>query len=150
MQIWNQRPLLTDLAHGFVRHTFGPSSLQTWPNQDHTSQDQFCSVINEFPVWNSKSIKPRGWGTASLPEREADLDPSGPRSSMIAQCRILQIPDIQIMKINSRVYLNRKYLLLQIVQKEKVNGWINCKNRFQIDDSNIRHPKSWKQIPGSI
>ena len=24
--------------------------------QDHTSQDHFCSVINEFPVWNLESI----------------------------------------------------------------------------------------------
>ena len=23
-------------------------------NQDHTSQDHFCSVIDEFPLWNSK------------------------------------------------------------------------------------------------
>ena len=41
--------------------------------QDHTSQDHFCSVINEFPVWNSKSFKPRWWDTVPHPEREADL-----------------------------------------------------------------------------
>ena len=29
---------------------------KTSANQDHTSQDHFCSVINEFPVWNSKSV----------------------------------------------------------------------------------------------
>ena len=40
-------------------------------SQDHTSQDHFCSVINEFPVWNSKSFKPRWWDKVSHPEREA-------------------------------------------------------------------------------
>ena len=29
--------------------------------QDHTSQDHFCSVIDEFPVWNSEPINPRWW-----------------------------------------------------------------------------------------
>ena len=29
--------------------------------QDHTSQDHFCSVIDEFPVWNSDPINPRWW-----------------------------------------------------------------------------------------
>ena len=43
--------------------------------QDHTSQDHFCSVINEFPVWNSKSFKPRWWDTVPHPEREADPKP---------------------------------------------------------------------------
>ena len=45
--------------------------LQTSLSQDHTSQDHFCSMINEFPVWNSKSFKPRWWDKVSHPEREA-------------------------------------------------------------------------------
>ena len=36
-------------------------SRQSVVSQDHTSQDHFCSVINEFPVWNSKSVTPRWW-----------------------------------------------------------------------------------------
>ena len=30
-------------------------------HQDHTSQDHFCSVMEEFPVWNSEPINPRWW-----------------------------------------------------------------------------------------
>ena len=43
--------------------------------QDHTSQDHFCSVINEFPVWNSKSVTPRWWGLTSCPERDTGFGP---------------------------------------------------------------------------
>ena len=45
--------------------------FHTRTRQDHTSQDHFCSVISEFPVWNSKSFKPRWWDKVSHPEREA-------------------------------------------------------------------------------
>ena len=57
--------------------------------QDHTSQDHFCSVINEFPVWNSKSFKPRWWDTVPHPEREADLKLQCFWSLMIAHCSIM-------------------------------------------------------------
>ena len=59
-----------------------------WNHQDHTSQDHFCSVINEFPVWNSKSFKPRWWDKVSHPEREADSKIQFLGSLMIAHCSI--------------------------------------------------------------
>ena len=57
--------------------------------QDHTSQDHFCSVINEFPVWNSKSFKPRWWDTVPHPEREADRKLQCFWSLMIAHCSVM-------------------------------------------------------------
>ena len=38
--------------------------------QDHTSQDHFCSVIDEFPVWNSEPDQPTMMSWAAAPERE--------------------------------------------------------------------------------
>ena len=38
--------------------------------QDHTSQDHFCSVIDEFPVWNSEPDQPTMMSSAAAPERE--------------------------------------------------------------------------------
>ena len=40
------------------------------PERDSFLQDHFCSMINEFPVWNSKFFKPRWWDTISHPERD--------------------------------------------------------------------------------
>ena len=57
--------------------------------QDHTSQDHFCSVINEFPVWNSKSFKPRWWDKVSHPEREAVQKIQFFWTLMIAHCKFL-------------------------------------------------------------
>ena len=39
-------------------------------DQDHTSQDHFCSVIDEFPVWNSEPDQPTMMSWAAAPERE--------------------------------------------------------------------------------
>ena len=39
-------------------------------HQDHTSQDHFCSVIDEFPVWNSEPDQPTMMSWATVPERE--------------------------------------------------------------------------------
>ena len=50
-------------------------SIQSVPTQDHTSQDHFCSVINEFPVWNSKSVTPQWWDLTSCPERDTGFGP---------------------------------------------------------------------------
>ena len=58
-------------------------------NQDHTSQDHFCSVINEFPVWNSKSFKPRWWDKVSHPEREAVQKIHFSWTLMIAYCTLM-------------------------------------------------------------
>ena len=63
--------------------------LQTSLSQDHTSQDHFCSVINEFPVWNSKSFKPRWWDKVSHPEREAAEKIHFFWALMIACCKLL-------------------------------------------------------------
>ena len=53
-----------------VTSLLGTLSRQSVAIQDHTSQDHFCSVINEFPVWNSKSVTPRWWDSTSCPERD--------------------------------------------------------------------------------
>ena len=53
-----------------VSSLLGRVSKQSVVIQDHTSQDHFCSVINEFPVWNSKSVTPRWWDSTSCPERD--------------------------------------------------------------------------------
>ena len=37
------------------------SQLRWVSNQDHTSHCHFCSMIDEFPVWNSELIKPWWW-----------------------------------------------------------------------------------------
>ena len=42
--------------------------------QDHTSQDHFCSVIDEFPVWNSEPDQPTMMSWAAGPEREEVLE----------------------------------------------------------------------------
>lgn len=59
------------MLKGWREVIFSGRSGQMSDRQDHTSQDHFCSVIDEFPVWNSESIKPRGWDLVSSPEREA-------------------------------------------------------------------------------
>ena len=38
--------------------------------QDHTSQDHFCSVIDEFPVWYSEPDQPAMMSWAAVLERE--------------------------------------------------------------------------------
>jgi len=40
------------------------------PRQDHTSQDHFCSVIDEFPVWNSEPSLSTMMRSAPVHERE--------------------------------------------------------------------------------
>ena len=40
----------------------------------HTSQDYFCSVIDEFPVWNSEPDQPTMMSWAAGPEREKVLE----------------------------------------------------------------------------
>ena len=47
----------------------GYKSIQR-DQQDHTSQDHFCSVIDEFPVWNSEPDQPTMMSWAAAPERE--------------------------------------------------------------------------------
>ena len=42
--------------------------------QDHTSQDHFCSVIDEFPVWNSEPDQTTMMSWATLLEREKVSD----------------------------------------------------------------------------
>ena len=42
--------------------------------QDHTSQDHFCSVIDEFPVWNSEPNQPTMMSWAAVLEREKVLE----------------------------------------------------------------------------
>ena len=42
--------------------------------QDHTSQDHFCSVIDEFPVWNSEPDQPTMMSRAAGPECEEVLE----------------------------------------------------------------------------
>ena len=45
--------------------------LKIWMlRQDHTSQDHFCSVIDEFPVWNSEPDQTTMMSWATLSERE--------------------------------------------------------------------------------
>ena len=39
----------------------GLKDIETWQRQNHTSQDHFCSLIDEFPVWNSEPVHPRWW-----------------------------------------------------------------------------------------
>ena len=39
-------------------------------NQDHTSDRHFCSLIDEFPVWNSEPDQPTMMSWATPPERE--------------------------------------------------------------------------------
>ena len=39
-------------------------------NQDHTSDRHFCSLIDEFPVWNSEPDQPTMMSWATSPERE--------------------------------------------------------------------------------
>ena len=68
---WSPSVLPRAMLKGWREGLFPGSSWPMSVNQDHTSQDHFCSVINGFPVWNSKSIKPRGWDLVSSPEREA-------------------------------------------------------------------------------
>ena len=46
------------------------ASLTTTEEQDHTSQDHFCSVIDEFPVWNSEPDQTMMMRWATFPERE--------------------------------------------------------------------------------
>ena len=58
-----------------VTSLLGTLSRQSVAIQDHTSQDHFCSVINEFPVWNSKSVTPRWWDSTSCPERDTGFGP---------------------------------------------------------------------------
>ena len=43
--------------------------------QYHTSQDHFCSVIDEFPVWNSEPNQPTMMSWAAVLEREKELEP---------------------------------------------------------------------------
>ena len=47
---------------------------QATHQQDHTSQDHFCSVIDEFPVWNSEPDQPTMMSWAAGPEREKVLE----------------------------------------------------------------------------
>ena len=49
-------------------------SDQATLQQDHTSQDHFCSVIDEFPVWNSEPDQPTMMSWAAGPEREEVLE----------------------------------------------------------------------------
>ena len=55
---------------------------------EYTSSRPITEVkqINEFPVWNSKSFKPRWWDTVPHPEREADQKLQCFWSLMIAHC----------------------------------------------------------------
>ena len=45
-------------------------SDQATLQQDHTSQDHFCSVIDEFSVWNSEPDQPTMMSWAAVLERE--------------------------------------------------------------------------------
>ena len=38
--------------------------------QDHTSQDHFCSVYDEFPVWSSETNPAAMMWIVPFPERE--------------------------------------------------------------------------------
>ena len=52
--------------------------------QDHTSQDHFCSVIDEFPVWNSESDLATMMSRAASSEREKVW-------SLVMRCQTLMI-----------------------------------------------------------
>ena len=47
--------------------------VYTSTRQDQTSQDHFCSVIDEFPVWNSEPDQPTRMSWAASSEREKEL-----------------------------------------------------------------------------
>ena len=49
---------------------FNITIIYTKIQQDHTSQDYFCSVIDEFPVWNLEPDQPTMMSWAPGPERE--------------------------------------------------------------------------------
>ena len=49
---------------------FNPTPLISTKQQDHTSQDHFCSLIDEFPVWNSEPDQTMMMRWATFPERE--------------------------------------------------------------------------------
>ena len=49
---------------------FNRTPSETTNYQDHTSQDHFCSVIDEFPVWNSEPDQTMMMRWATFPERE--------------------------------------------------------------------------------
>ena len=53
----------------YIGHAVSYSDQATL-QQDHTSQDHFCSVIDEFPVWNSEPDQPTMMSWAAGPERE--------------------------------------------------------------------------------
>ena len=50
---------------------------------DHTLQDHFCSVIDEFPVWNSEPDQPTMMSWAAGPEREKELESFRDNSSLM-------------------------------------------------------------------
>ena len=52
---------------------FNPTPFISTKQQDHTSQDHFCSVIDEFPVWNSEPDQTMMMRWATFPEREKVL-----------------------------------------------------------------------------
>ena len=61
----------------FQHHFFGSAGrfFSLCKNdQDHTSQDHFCSVIDEFPVWNSEPDQPTMMSWATVLEREKALE----------------------------------------------------------------------------
>ena len=56
--------------------TFAQDYLLIWTtnfSQDHTLQDHFCSVIDEFPVWKSEPDQPTMMSWSASPEREKEL-----------------------------------------------------------------------------
>ena len=46
---------------GIFITNFDKSKFRWVSIQDHTSHCHFCSMIDEFPVWNSELIKPWWW-----------------------------------------------------------------------------------------
>ena len=66
--------IMSSIKRHFVS-TFIRSYVTTTQFQDHTSQDHFCSVIDEFPVWNSEPDQPMmmSWAPASEREEVSDL-----------------------------------------------------------------------------
>ena len=83
--IWSPEPIrLTcrKMISGAARSFNAPfvTFINVWQGdtttviQYHTSQDHFCSVIDEFPVWNSEPDQPTMMSWATVLEREKVLE----------------------------------------------------------------------------
>ena len=50
---WNKQSIFVTMSY--------TGKIRLVSRQDHTSHCHFCSMIDEFPVWNSELIKPWWW-----------------------------------------------------------------------------------------